>query len=179
MARRQAVGVDLLRILILDVLDGTATLDAANGEALPVSEAADDPGLPLERALQRLIKLGWILEVNDVDVSVGRANHQEIPVYPHVHGVHTLLTRDRGGRRALAEIPVLHRLVPRTGHHHGGAVGVEEADTTDWTVVLGNLHRLARGHVADLGFLVCTSRNNSLAILGYQLDPKSSKYLLS
>lgn len=57
-------------ILILDVLDSTATFDTADGEARGVGEAADYPRLPLEGGLHGLVEFRRGVEVHDVDVAV-------------------------------------------------------------------------------------------------------------
>lgn len=62
-------------IFVFDVLDGAAAFDAADGESSGVGEAADDPRLPLERGLDRFVEFGRVVEVDDVDVPVRRADY--------------------------------------------------------------------------------------------------------
>lgn len=127
-------------------------LDTANSKSSGVGEAANHARLPLERALQGLVKLGRVLEVDDVDVAVGGADDAQ--VVADVHRVHALLALHGGGGPLRAEIPVLDCLVPRSGHDHGGAVGLEEAARADGLVVGANDNVLLRGEVADLDVFV-------------------------
>lgn len=84
-------------ILLLDVLDCAAALDAANGKPGCIREAADDPRLPLERGLHGLVELGRVVQVDDVDVPVRRADYQQLVL--HVHRVNALLALElRDGR---------------------------------------------------------------------------------
>lgn len=140
------------RVLVLDVLDGAAALDATNGESRGISEAAHHPGLPLEGTLQRLVDLGRLLEVDDVDVAVGGAHDAQ--VVAHVGRVHALLALHRGRGALLPQVPVLDRLVPRARHHHGRAVAVEEAARPHRLVVRANDNILLRAEVADLDVFV-------------------------
>ena len=101
------------RVLILDVLDGTAALDTTDGEPGGIDEAAYHPRLPLKWGLHGLVEFGGVVEIDDVDVPVCRTNHQELALY--VHSVHPFLALNRGNGGGLSEIPVFDRLVPRTG----------------------------------------------------------------
>lgn len=62
-------------VLLLDVLDSAAALNAADSEAGGIGEAADYAGLPLERGLHGLVEFGGVVEVNDVDVAVRRTDY--------------------------------------------------------------------------------------------------------
>ena len=101
------------RVLIFDILDGTAALDTTDGKPGGIDEAAYHPRLPLKRGLHSLVEFGGVVEVDDVDVPVCRTNHQELALY--VHSVYPFLALNRGNRGGLSEIPVFDRLVPRTG----------------------------------------------------------------
>ena len=101
------------RVLIFDILDGTAALDTTDGKPGGIDEAAYHPRLPLKRGLHSLVEFGGVVEVDDVDVPVCRTNHQELAFY--VHSVYPFLALNRGNRGGLSEIPVFDRLVPRTG----------------------------------------------------------------
>ncbi len=151
-------------ILILHILDRAPTLDAPYSESVRVGKAADDPCLPLERALERLVELGRVFQVDDVDIAVGRAHHQQ--VVSHVHGVNSFLALHRRRRLALPQIPVFDGLIPRSCDHHRGAAVLEEPDGPHRQVVLRNLHGLEGREVADLGLLVGTGGDHFLPILG-------------
>ena len=88
----------------------TTALDTANSKSSGISEATNNSGLPLERALESLVELGGILEIDDVDVSVCRANYAQI--ISNIHGVDSFLALDRRSRSLLPHIPVLDSLVP-------------------------------------------------------------------
>ena len=64
------------RVFLFDILDGTATLDTADGKARSVCKAADYPSLPLERGLHGLVEFGRVVEVDDVDVPVSSADDE-------------------------------------------------------------------------------------------------------
>lgn len=151
-------------VLVLHILNGAATLDAANREAGRVGEATNHARLPLERALHRLVELGRVLEVDHIDVPVGRPHNAE--VVAHVHAVHAILTLYCSGWGALlAEIPIPDRLVPGTRDDHGAAAAVEEAACSHRLVVRADDNVLLRGEVAHLDVLVCARRDDLGAIL--------------
>lgn len=106
------------RVLFLDVLDGTAALDTADGETSGIDETADDPCLPFERGLHGLVELGGVVEIDDVDIAVCRADDQQFIF--HVHAVHPFLAFNRSNGGRLPQIPVLDCLVPRPGDEKRG-----------------------------------------------------------
>ena len=150
-------------ILILDVLDGAAALNAANGKTGGIREAADHPSLPLEGALYGLVQFRGLLEVDDVDIPVCRANHQQVVL--HVHRVHALLDLHRRGGLLLPEVPVFHRLVPRSRRHHRRAVGFEVPYASYGLFVLCYLEGLAGGEIGHSGLLVGAARDQLLSVL--------------
>lgn len=81
-------------VLVLDILDRTAALDTADGEASGSREAADYSRLPLEGRLHGLVEFGGVFEVDDVDVAVCGADHEKFVL--DIHGVNTLLALHRG-----------------------------------------------------------------------------------
>ena len=111
MALKAEVGAG---VLLFDILDSTAALDAADGEPCGVGEAADNPRLPLEGGLHGLVEFGGVVEVDDVDVPVSGADHEELVL--DVHGVDPLLTLHSRNWGRLSQIPVFDSLVPRAGH---------------------------------------------------------------
>lgn len=133
-------------------MNRAAPLNAANRKAGSVSETTNYSGLPFERALERLVDLGRVLEVDNVDVAVGGAHDAQ--VVAHVGRVHALLALQGSRSALLTQIPVLDRLVPRARHHHGCAAAVEEAARAHGLVVGANDNVLLRGEVADLDVLV-------------------------
>lgn len=153
-------------VLLLDVLDRAAPLDTTHREARSVAKAAYHARLPLERALERLVEFQGVLEVDDVDVSVGRADDEE--VVADVHRVDSLLGGDGADRCALSEIPVLDRLIPAAGHQHGAIRlwRLEELSALDGCIVGGDLLRLKiAAEVAKLGLLVGAGGYEFRAIL--------------
>lgn len=64
------------RVLLLDVLDGTTTLNTTHREARRVGKAANHARLPFQRRLQGLVELGGVIEVDDVDIPIRRADDQ-------------------------------------------------------------------------------------------------------
>jgi hypothetical protein len=153
-------------------LDGTPTLDTPDGKPLRVGEAAHHTRLPLQRALQGLVELGGLLEVDDVDVAVRGADDEQ--VVPNVHRVDALLALHGAGRGLAPEVPVLDGLVPRPRHGHGRAVGLEVLDAADRLVVRRDRRHLARRQVHHLGHLVGARRNDLLAVLLLLLGVRSA-----
>lgn len=106
------------RVLIFDILDGTATFDTTNGKPGGINETVDCPRLPLEGRLHGFVEFGGAIEVNDVDVPVRRTDNEELVL--HVHGVHSLLTFERGNRGGLPQVPIFDSLIPRAGDEKRG-----------------------------------------------------------
>lgn len=78
------------RVLLFDVLNGTAAFDTADGETGGVCETANDPRLPLEWRLHGFVEGGGVVQVNDVNVTICGANHEEFVL--DIHGINTFLT---------------------------------------------------------------------------------------
>lgn len=130
-------------VLFFDVLNCAAAFNGTNGKSRCIRKTAHDAGLPLERALQGLVELEGIGEVDDVDVAVCGADDEQ--VVANIHSVDTFLRSDGANGRRASGIPVLDRLIPRTCHNHGavGLRGLEKASALDGLVVNGNLLLLA------------------------------------
>lgn len=163
--RAEEIRIFLPSVLVLHILNGATAFNTANGEALRVGEATHNPSLPLQGALQRLVKLGGLFEVDDVDIPICRADDEE--VVSNVHGVHALLALQRSHRLGTPEVPVLDSLVPGPSDRHWGAVRLEVSHASNGRVVLCNLHRLAGVQVEHLGHLVGTCRQDFGSILRY------------
>ena len=88
-------------VLVVDVLDGAAAFDAADGKSRAVSEGADDARLPLEGRLDGFEEGGGVLEVDDLDPALRRADDEHL-VPAHVHAVDTLLALEAGDGLLLA-----------------------------------------------------------------------------
>jgi len=97
-------------VLLLDVVNGAAALNTADGVAGSIAEAADYPRLPLERGLFGLVDLGRVVEIDHVDVAVSGGNYQQLVL--HIHTIDSLLALQRRDRGLLTQIPVLDCLVP-------------------------------------------------------------------
>lgn len=67
--------INLPRILVFYILNSATALDAADSEASGVGKAADDAGLPLEGALEGLVELERVLQVDDVDITIRSADN--------------------------------------------------------------------------------------------------------
>lgn len=65
----------ILGLFFLAVLNGTSALYTAHCKARGVVEAADNPGLPFQRLLERLIEFARTVKVHDADVSIWGTNH--------------------------------------------------------------------------------------------------------
>lgn len=137
-------------VLFLDVLDGAAALDAADGEAGAVVEARHDARLPFQGRLDGFVEFARVAEVDDVDVAVGGRDDEEGA--DDVEGVDAFLAGDGGDGVGGAEVPVFHGFVPGAGDEHLGLLGwdVDEAGAADGGVVGGDLGcggGVARGEV--------------------------------
>lgn len=97
-------------VFLFDVLDGTAAFDTTDGETGGVCETADDPRLPLEGRLHGFVEGSGVVQVDDVDVTICGADHEEFVL--DVHGVNTFLTFHLCDGGLLSQIPVFHFLVP-------------------------------------------------------------------
>lgn len=133
---RVGEGGDLRRILLLDILNSTTTLDTANSKTCGIGETTNYPSLPLKWTLHRLVKCRGVLEVDDVDVLVRRPNDAQVTF--DVHRIDAVLACHRRGGPLLAHVPVLDSLVPGARGHHGVSVGLEEADGSHGLVVGSN-----------------------------------------
>ena len=91
-------------------MDGAATFYASDRETRGVGEAGDDPGLPFQRALQRLVEFRGLVEADDVDVAVRGCNDEEF--VPRIHAVDTLLTVDGCYGGGLPQVPIFDGSVP-------------------------------------------------------------------
>lgn len=76
-------------ILVFHILNCTSTLDTSHGKTTRICEAADNSCLPLEGTLQRLIKFSRLVQVDNVDISVGRSHNQEFIL--HIQRINSLL----------------------------------------------------------------------------------------
>jgi hypothetical protein len=150
-------------VLIFDVLDSATTLDTTDSKTSRVSKAANHPGLPLERALQGFIEFGRVLEINNIDVSIGGADNAEI--IADVHRINSLLALYGCRRSLLSKIPVFDRLIPRARDHHGVTIVHEKSTCSHWLVVCANNGVLLGGKIADLDILVSASRGDFCSIL--------------
>jgi len=97
-------------VLLLHILNRTASFYAADRKASGVSEARHHTCLPLQAALYRLVKFHRVVQVDDVAIAVCSANDEQ-RVFD-VHGVNALLTLDSPHRCRLPQIPVLDCFVP-------------------------------------------------------------------
>lgn len=154
------------RILILNILNCTPPLNAADGKTVSLGKAAYDSGLPFEGTLGGFIEFGGLVEGDNVDVSVGRTNHEELSFY--VHCVHALLTLDGRDGISGSQVPVLDGFVPRARNDHGrlGIGRSEILDAADRLIVHGDLRgRIGVGAEIDHACrLVGASPNDILAI---------------
>lgn len=125
--------MNIPRILLFDILNGTSSLDTSNGKSGGISKAGDDPGLPFERALQGFVDLVRSLQVDDVKPSFSSADDKKLVL--DGHGVNTILNRQSRSWLLLSQIPVLDSLVPRSSDEHGLATNVDSLDTANGLVV--------------------------------------------
>jgi hypothetical protein len=128
-----------LRLLIVNVLEGTSSFYTSNHESVGIFKAAHRPCLVLQRALHGLEEPSGIVEVHYVDVSLRRGNNQELVF--HVHGIDPLLASYGGCRGGGSQIPVFNRLVPRARHNHRavGIRNIHESNGADGCIMDGDL----------------------------------------
>lgn len=156
------------RILILHVLDSAAAFDTTNREASGVCEAADHPCLPLQRGLQGLVESGRVVEIDDVDIPVCRADDEELVL--DIHCVDAFLTFHRRNRSCLSQIPIFDGLVPRTRYEERrrsiSRVRNHMA-ASDRSVVLSHLDcsRRVRRKIQHARRFVCTGTNDLGSVL--------------
>lgn len=103
-------------VLLLNILDSTSSFDTSNRKSGSVSEAANNPGLPLQRTLECLVELRGVAEVDDIDIPICSSNDQEVLL--HIQGIDSFLTLYSRNSCRLAQVPVLDRLVPRSSNNH-------------------------------------------------------------
>lgn len=141
-----AFEAEVLRgVLLLDVLDGAAALDAADCEARRVLETLHGARLPFEWTLYLFVEDSRIIEADDVHEAVRGADDEELVA--GVHSVDAVLALDRRDGLRGAEIPVFDLFVPGTGYEDGGVVDVAGLDAADRFVVHGYLLRGGAGLV--------------------------------
>lgn len=160
----------LPRVLLLHILNGAAALDTSDRESVRAGKARNDPSLPLERALKRLVDVCGVREIDDGNVTLGSADNKELTL--NVHGVAPLGEVEGGRGSRGPQIPVLQCLVPRSRHQHlscAGIGGVNESYGFYRIVVSRDLCRLSGLEVEEPRGLVCAARNNLGSILHAQL----------
>lgn len=90
--------------------------------------------------MHSLVELCWLVEVDDIDVTVCGADNEKLVL--DVHGVDTFLALDGSDCGRLAQIPVFDCLVPRAGDQEWGSANGGIGDhmaASNWGVVSGNL----------------------------------------
>jgi hypothetical protein len=97
-------------------LNSTSSFDGTNGETCGVGEAADGPGLPLERTLDLLVCTIGLVEVEDLDPTIGSSDDKKLVAC--IHSVDTFLALNGSDGSLLAAIPVFDSLVPGTSDNH-------------------------------------------------------------
>lgn len=145
-------------VLVIDVLDRAATFNAANGEPSVICEAGDDASLPLEWRLYGLVDGPWIAECDHVDHALCRADDKHL-VVSRVHGVHTFLTIKSSRRLLLAQIPILHSLVPAASDQHWRVVDGHTLYAPDGLIMCSDLlcRSTTCAQVKHARGLVCTT----------------------
>lgn len=153
-------------VLLIDVLDGTASFNTAHCETRAVAEGAQHARLPFEGRLHGLVEGGRVLEVDHVDPSFCRADYEQL-IPAHVHRVDSVLAFDGSHRCLLAEIPVFDHLVPAASDEHGRAAEHDAIDASDGLIVSGDLRGLlcARSQVQHSRGLISACAEHLLAVL--------------
>ena len=167
-------------VFVVDVLDGAAAFDAADGKSRAVSEGADDARLPLEGRLDGFEEGGGVLEVDDLDPALRRADDEHL-VPAHVHAVDALFALEAGDGLLLPQVPVFDHLVPGAGDEHGAAVEHEGLHAADGLVVHGDLlgGGGARSQVQHACRFVCAAAEDFLPVLQYHLTLVLSFFYIS
>jgi len=109
------------RVLLLNILNSTSSFNTTNSETRSISKAADYPRLPLEGGLHSLVEFRWVIEVNDIDVTIRSPDNKQFIL--DIHCVNAVLTINLRNRVRLPEIPVFDRLIPRTRHEKRRSTG--------------------------------------------------------
>jgi hypothetical protein len=117
-------------------LDSTSAFDGTNGETCGVGETANSSGLPLERTLDLLVGGGGLVEVEDLDPTIGSSDNKKLVA--RVHGVDALLALDGSDGSLLTAIPVFDGLVPGTSDDHVLAADRNAFYALDGGVVCGD-----------------------------------------
>mmetsp|Transcript_45588 Transcript_45588/g.87177 ORF Transcript_45588/g.87177 Transcript_45588/m.87177 type:complete len:254 (+) Transcript_45588:386-1147(+) len=135
---------------LVHVLHRHATLHRAHEIPRLVWEARDASCLVTQRRDQLLVHLVGFLEIENLDVPLSRAGHQQRVL----HAQRVAFVREGLCVRwaLLPQVPVPQRLVPASGDEHVEVV--DPGDVADGGVVRGDLRELAGGQVPLLGLLV-------------------------
>jgi hypothetical protein len=108
--------VDSPRVLFLNILDGTSSFDRTDGETCGIGETADGSGLPLERTLNLLVCTIGLVEIEDLNPTIGSSDNKKLVA--SIHGVDTFLALNGSDGGLLTAVPVFDSLVPGTGDNH-------------------------------------------------------------
>lgn len=122
------------RVLVVNVLNRATAFDGSNCKAGAINEGTDCSRLPLKWALQRLVELVWLLEIDDANVSFCCADNQH-GVVSNVHCIDALPGIDGGNGLRRSQVPVLDRLVPASRDQHGASIERERFDTSNRLIV--------------------------------------------
>jgi hypothetical protein len=104
------------RVLFLDVLDSTSSFNGTDGETCGIGETADGSGLPLERTLDLLVCSSGLVEVKDLNPTIGSSDDKKLVAC--IHSVDAFLALNRSDGGLLTAVPVFDGLVPGTSNDH-------------------------------------------------------------
>jgi hypothetical protein len=120
---------DIPGIFVLDVLNCTTSLNGSDSKTRRVAKTRHNTCLPLQRARNRLVNLGRILQVDHVDMALSSCDDQQLVF--HIHAVHALLRIQRTDGFRAFQVPELDCLVPRAGCNVVITAGLEPAHAFD------------------------------------------------
>ena len=124
-------------VFVLDILNSASSLDAANGEACSIGEAAHYASLPLQRTGNSFIDSVGAGEVDRVDVALRGADDEKL--IARVHGVDALLAFNLPNGNLLSQVPVSDLFVPRACDDHIVSANLDHFNAADRIIMCCNL----------------------------------------
>jgi len=129
-------------VFVLDILNSASSLDAANGEACGVGEAAHYASLPLQRTGNSFIDSVGASEVDCMDVALRGADDEKL--IARVHGVDALLAFNLCNGNLLSQVSVSDLFVPRACDDHIVSANLDHFNAADRIIMCCNLFLFPR-----------------------------------
>jgi hypothetical protein len=106
-------------LTVVHVMDGNTAFDGSESKVWSVGGARNGSCLILERTLDHLVFLLWVVHIENVNTTIRGANDTET-IAP-ICAVNFALQGDRADRSLLSEIPIFQCLVPTSCCQNGSA----------------------------------------------------------